>query len=59
MLGGGTTLPPQAASLEMLGIHGLEGGAAQLARIVCGTVLAGEVALMSEQAARPLHTAQF
>ena len=53
-IGGGTTLPPQAACLEMLGVRGPNlkkpgENAAQLARIVCGTVLAGELSLMSAQ----------
>merc|ERR1712037_693217 len=44
-VGGGTVLPAQSACLEMLGVKGphpsLPGeNASQLARIVCGTVLA-------------------
>lgn len=55
-VGGGTILPPQAACLEMLGVRGPNqenpgGNAAQLARIVCGTVLAGELSLLSALAA--------
>lgn len=51
-IGGGTNLPAQAACLEMLGIQGshLENpgdNAKQLARIVCATVLAGELSLMA------------
>jgi len=55
-VGGGTVLPAQSACLEMLGVKGphptLPGeNASQLARIVCGAVLAGELSLMSALAA--------
>jgi hydroxymethylglutaryl-CoA reductase (NADPH) len=55
-VGGGTVLPPQAACLKMLGVHGPNraspgGNAAQLARVICGAVLAGELSLMSALAA--------
>ncbi|KAJ4434412.1 3-hydroxy-3-methylglutaryl-coenzyme A reductase, partial [Periplaneta americana] len=55
-VGGGTVLPPQAACLEMLGVRGANEecpgeNANMLARIVCGTVLAGELSLMSALAA--------
>lgn len=55
-IGGGTVLPPQAACLEMLGVRGANTeqpgeNANTLARIVCGTVLAGELSLMSALAA--------
>jgi len=55
-VGGGTVLPAQSACLEMLGVKGphptMPGeNASQLARIVCGTVLAGELSLMSALAA--------
>lgn len=55
-VGGGTVLPAQAACLEMLGVKGphIESpgeNANQLARIVCGTVLAGELSLMAALAA--------
>ncbi|XP_021930666.1 3-hydroxy-3-methylglutaryl-coenzyme A reductase isoform X2 [Zootermopsis nevadensis] len=55
-VGGGTVLPPQAACLEMLGVRGANKvcpgeNANMLARIVCGTVLAGELSLMSALAA--------
>lgn len=55
-VGGGTILPPQAACLGMLGVQGPNkqnpgGNAAQLARIVCATVLAGELSLLSALAA--------
>ncbi|CAH0562564.1 unnamed protein product [Brassicogethes aeneus] len=51
-VGGGTVLPAQAACLEMLGVKGAHPdtpgeNANQLARIVCGTVLAGELSLMA------------
>lgn len=51
-VGGGTTLPPQASCLELLGVRGpcIENpgeNASILARIVCGTVLAGELSLIS------------
>lgn len=55
-VGGGTVLPPQAACLEMLGVKGSKpdspgANARQLASIVCGTVLAGELSLLSALAA--------
>lgn len=55
-IGGGTVLTPQAACLEMLGVRGANKecpgeNANMLARIVCGTVLAGELSLMSALAA--------
>ncbi|GFO36479.1 3-hydroxy-3-methylglutaryl coenzyme a reductase [Plakobranchus ocellatus] len=55
-VGGGTVLPPQAACLEMLGVRGSNTecpgeNARSLARIICGTVLAGELSLMSALAA--------
>nr|P54960.1 RecName: Full=3-hydroxy-3-methylglutaryl-coenzyme A reductase; Short=HMG-CoA reductase [Blattella germanica]CAA49628.1 hydroxymethylglutaryl-CoA reductase (NADPH) [Blattella germanica] len=55
-IGGGTVLPPQAACLDMLGVRGANEmcpgeNANTLARIVCGTVLAGELSLMSALAA--------
>ena len=50
-VGGGTLLPPQASCLRMLGVRGSAKNpgenAGQLARIVCATVLAGELSLMS------------
>ena len=50
-VGGGTVLPPQASCLRMLGVRGSSEtpgeNASQLARIVCATVLAGELSLMS------------
>lgn len=55
-IGGGTVLPAQASCLEMLGVKGAHSeipgeNANQLARIVCGTVLAGELSLLSALAA--------
>lgn len=49
-------LPPQSACLDMLGVKGPHSecpgeNANQLARIVCGTVLAGELSLMAALAA--------
>jgi len=55
-VGGGTVLPAQSACLEMLGVKGPHPSnpgqnASQLARVVCGAVLAGELSLMSALAA--------
>ncbi|KAL1514030.1 hypothetical protein ABEB36_003357 [Hypothenemus hampei] len=55
-VGGGTVLPAQATCLEMLGVKGPHSdnpgdNAKQLARIVCGAVLAGELSLMAALAA--------
>uniref|UniRef100_A0A3Q3WFX9 3-hydroxy-3-methylglutaryl coenzyme A reductase n=1 Tax=Mola mola TaxID=94237 RepID=A0A3Q3WFX9_MOLML len=53
-VGGGTNLPPQQACLQMLGVQGISQpghNARQLARVVCGTVLAGELSLMAALAA--------
>ena len=55
-VGGGTILPPQSACLAMLGVQGAHKtnpgeNASQLARIVCATVLAGELSLLSALAA--------
>lgn len=51
-IGGGTILPAQGTCLEMLGVKGSNtaepgANACQLAKIVCATVLAGELSLMS------------
>ena len=51
-IGGGTKLAPQQACLKMLGIEGSSfanpgENSAQLARLICSTVLAGELSLMS------------
>uniref|UniRef100_A0A4W4FXS2 3-hydroxy-3-methylglutaryl coenzyme A reductase n=1 Tax=Electrophorus electricus TaxID=8005 RepID=A0A4W4FXS2_ELEEL len=55
-VGGGTNLTPQQACLQMLGVQGASDvcpgeNARQLARVVCATVLAGEVSLMAALAA--------
>ncbi|XP_070706376.1 3-hydroxy-3-methylglutaryl-coenzyme A reductase-like isoform X2 [Pempheris klunzingeri] len=55
-VGGGTNLSPQQACLQMLGVQGTSSNqpgenARQLARVVCGTVLAGELSLMAALAA--------
>jgi len=51
-VGGGTHLPSQSTCLDMLGVKGSSESnpgrnAKQLARIICGGVLAGELSLMS------------
>lgn len=51
-IGGGTGLPAQGACLAMLGVKGAHASqpgenASRLARIVCATVLAGELSLMA------------
>ncbi|KAJ2733610.1 3-hydroxy-3-methylglutaryl-coenzyme A (HMG-CoA) reductase isozyme [Coemansia sp. BCRC 34962] len=58
-IGGGTTLPPQAACLDVLGCRGphreLPGANAQrLARIICAAVMAGELSLCSALASGDL-----
>ncbi|XP_034451637.1 3-hydroxy-3-methylglutaryl-coenzyme A reductase-like isoform X2 [Hippoglossus hippoglossus] len=55
-IGGGTNLAPQQACLQMLGVQGASKdcpgeNARQLARVVCATVLAGELSLMAALAA--------
>lgn len=55
-VGGGTILPPQAACLDMLGVRGAchdnpGQNACTLARIICSTVVASELSLMSALAA--------
>ncbi|XP_078531364.1 3-hydroxy-3-methylglutaryl-Coenzyme A reductase [Lissotriton helveticus] len=55
-IGGGTNLLPQQSCLRMLGVQGASQNnpgenACQLARIVCGTVMAGELSLMAALAA--------
>ncbi|XP_072037810.1 3-hydroxy-3-methylglutaryl-coenzyme A reductase-like [Amphiura filiformis] len=55
-IGGGTVLPAQGACLDMMGVRGSNihqpgQNAARLARIICATVLAGELSLMSALAA--------
>ncbi|GAA5916833.1 uncharacterized protein JCM6883_002386 [Sporobolomyces salmoneus] len=58
-VGGGTILLPQAAMLDMLGVKGPHPtspghNAQQLARIICASVMAGELSLMSALAAGSL-----
>ncbi|XP_061529160.1 3-hydroxy-3-methylglutaryl-coenzyme A reductase-like [Phycodurus eques] len=55
-VGGGTNLLPQQACLQMLGVQGPSEAcpgenARQLAKVVCATVLAGELSLMAALAA--------
>lgn len=54
-VGGGTSLPAQSSCLEMMGVRGAAdkpgANASLLARIICATVLAGELSLMSALAA--------
>ena len=55
-VGGGTGLGPQGACLEMLGVKGPNmecpgGNAQKLARIICASVMAGELSLCSALAA--------
>lgn len=63
-VGGGTILGPQRAMLEMLGIagaHATQPGANSqgLARIICASVMAGELSLMSALAAGHLIQAHM
>jgi len=58
-VGGGTILPTQSACLDMLGLRGANaevagGNSTQLARIVCASVLAGELSLMAALATKQL-----
>uniref|UniRef100_A0AAR5PCP1 3-hydroxy-3-methylglutaryl coenzyme A reductase n=1 Tax=Dendroctonus ponderosae TaxID=77166 RepID=A0AAR5PCP1_DENPD len=58
-VGGGTILPAQSSCLELLGVKGPHmanpgDNAKQLARIVCGAVLAGELSLMAALASGQL-----
>jgi hypothetical protein len=55
-IGGGTILGPQSSCLQLLGISGANDknpgeNACLLARIICGTVVAGELSLLSALAA--------
>ncbi|KAL7854257.1 hypothetical protein AOLI_G00211010 [Acnodon oligacanthus] len=55
-VGGGTSLPPQQACLQMLGVQGASAdcpgeNARTLAQVVCATVMAGELSLMAALAA--------
>ena len=58
-IGGGTILPGQQACLKMLGVDGSSkhtpgDNACQLARLICSTVLAAELSLMSALATSDL-----
>ncbi|KAI9502369.1 hydroxymethylglutaryl-CoA reductase [Coemansia spiralis] len=58
-IGGGTTLPAQAACLEMLGCRGPSrdtpgANAQKLARVICAAVMAGELSLCSALASGDL-----
>lgn len=51
-VGGGTVLPGQSACLDVLGVRGAHAttpadNSKQLARIICATVMAGEISLMA------------
>lgn len=51
-VGGGTVLPGQSACLDVLGVRGAHptcpaDNSKQLARIICATVMAGEISLMA------------
>ena len=63
-VGGGTILGPQYAMLEMLGVAGAHpttpgANAQRLARIICASVMAGELSLMSALAAGHLIKAHM
>jgi hydroxymethylglutaryl-CoA reductase (NADPH) len=63
-IGGGTILPPQQAMLDMLGVRGphpTEPGknAQRLARIICASVMAGELSLLAALAAGHLVRAHM
>jgi len=63
-VGGGTNLHAQKACLDMIGVGGANAtnpgeNAAQLARVVAGTVLAGEISLMSALASNHLVSAHM
>ncbi len=62
-VGGGTALPGQGACLDLLGVRGpaeVSGSnATQLALVVCSTVMAGELSLMSALAAGHLVRAHM
>jgi hydroxymethylglutaryl-CoA reductase (NADPH) len=63
-VGGGTILSPQRSMLEMLGIAGAHSttpgaNAQRLARIICASVMAGELSLMSALAAGHLIQAHM
>lgn len=63
-VGGGTALQPQRACLEMMGVagaHALRPGAnaTELAKHICGAVLAGEINLMAALASHHLVSAHM
>ena len=63
-VGGGTSLPAQAACLELLGLRGSSqeragANAENLARVVAGTVLAGELSLISALTSNDLLNAHI
>lgn len=63
-VGGGTVLTPQGAVLEMLGVRGANStspghNARKLARLICASVMAGELSLMSALAAGHLIRAHI
>ncbi|KAI9319182.1 3-hydroxy-3-methylglutaryl coenzyme A reductase [Dichotomocladium elegans] len=63
-VGGGTTLPPQQAVLDMLGVRGPHPthpgeNARRLARIICAAVMAGELSLCAALAAGHLVKAHM
>jgi hydroxymethylglutaryl-CoA reductase (NADPH) len=63
-VGGGTALPAQKSALQLLGVAGAHPdvpgtNAKQLARIIVGTVLAGELSLMAALSANHLISAHM
>lgn len=62
-VGGGTGLPAQAANLRLLGVAGSSGVSGEhaqtLARIVCATVLCGELSLVAALSANHLISAHL
>lgn len=63
-IGGGTFLPPQAAMLDLLGVRGAHptspgDNSRALARIICASVLAGELSLCAALAAGHLVSAHM
>ncbi|KAI9264118.1 hydroxymethylglutaryl-CoA reductase [Phascolomyces articulosus] len=63
-VGGGTTLPPQQAVLDMLGVRGPHptcpgDNSRRLARIICASVMAGELSLCAALAAGHLVKAHM
>ena len=63
-VGGGTALQSQAACLNLLGVRGAAADspgahAQQLARVVCATVLCGELSLMAALSSNHLISAHL